>query len=135
MFDRVAIDARLFVRRRCASGLAPDLSGVNRTHRAGFPQRHPALVGLQSFSDARCKHVVLRFKPKHEGRRRALPLVRAAMSIGLLPRKNIRLSLLFLLLGRSLRTNGRHFVFRDERALRYRRCDLAGVRRVDRRSV
>ena len=64
-----------------------------------------------------------------------MPLVRAAMSIGLLPRKDIGLSVLFLLLRRGLNTRSRHFVFRDERALGYRRCDPAGVRRVDRRSV
>ena len=64
-----------------------------------------------------------------------MPLVRAAMGIGLLPRKDIGLSVLFLLLERGLNTRSRRFVFGDERALGYRRCDPARIRRVHWRSV
>ena len=135
VLDSVVVNAGSFARWHVASSLAPGGPCINRTHGAGFTQRHPALVRLQSVSYTRCKHVVLRFKPKHESRRRALPLVRAAMSIGLLPRKDIGLSVLFLLLRRGLNTRSRHFVFRDERALGYRRCDPAGIGRVDWRSV
>ena len=107
MFDRVAIDARLFVRWGCASGLAPYLSGVNRPHRAGFPKRRPALVGLQRFGDARFKHVVLRSQSEHEGGRGALSLVRAAMRSWLRPSQDVGLTLVIVVVRRSLSGRGR----------------------------